>query len=98
MLLLPTTSPEGFPKVISEAWLNKCIPVTSDISSIPHYVIEGKTGFIWKRDTENWESTFNKALSIDQDHYMSLELEIDKILPKFTYEYFGKRIVNEVFL
>ncbi len=97
LLLLPTTSPEGFPKVISEAWLKKCIPVTSDISSIPHYVIEGKTGFIWNRKSENWESAFDRAMKLNSDNYMSMEAEIKDLLPKFTYEYFGERIVKEVF-
>jgi glycosyltransferase involved in cell wall biosynthesis len=97
LLLLPTTSPEGFPKVISEAWMNKCIPVTSDISSIPQYVKEGKTGFLWVRNNENWEDAFTRALMINADSYDAMEIEIKQMLPKFTYEYFGDRIVREVF-
>ena len=97
LLLLPTTSPEGFPKVISEAWMNKCIPVTSDISSIPQYVVDGKTGFLWVRNNESWEDAFARALMINGDSYDAMEIEIKQMLPKFTYEYFGDRIVREVF-
>jgi len=97
LLLLPTTSPEGFPKVISEAWLNKCIPVTSDISSIPQYVKEGKTGFLWVRNNENWQDAFDRAMMINADGYDAMETEIKLLLPKFTYEYFGELIVKEVF-
>jgi len=97
LLLLPTTSPEGFPKVISEAWLNKCIPVTSDISSIPHYVQDGLTGFVWHRNSENWKDTFNKAMKMNVDQFKQMERNINVLLPIFTYEYFGNRVISEVF-
>lgn len=96
-LLLPTTSPEGFPKVISEAWLKSCLPVTSDISSIPQYVKDGKTGFVWKRKTDDWETIFTEALMLEEIAFNKMKTEIEQILPLFTYEYFAKRIKKEVF-
>ncbi len=97
LLLLPTTSPEGFPKVISEAWLKSCLPVTSDISSIPQYVKDGKTGFVWKRKTDHWETIFTEALMLEESAFNKMKKEIEQILPLFTYEYFAKRIKKEVF-
>ncbi len=96
LLLLPTTSPEGFPKVISEAWLKSCLPVTSDISSIPQYVKDGKTGFVWKRKTDDWGRIFMEALKLEESQFKEMKKEIEQILPLFTYEYFAKRIKKEI--
>jgi glycosyltransferase involved in cell wall biosynthesis len=96
LLLLPTLSPEGFPKVISEGWLNGCIPVTSDISSIPQYVKENRTGFVWRRTIETWQTTFNRSLMMDAETHSRMMDEVAKILPRFTYEFFAKRIKSEV--
>ncbi len=96
ILFLPTSEPEGFPKVISEAWLNKCIPITSDISCIPQYVINGKTGFIQSYKSENWTEILKHVLSINNYDYNLMEKEIELILDKFTYEYFAERILSEV--
>jgi glycosyltransferase involved in cell wall biosynthesis len=96
-LMLPTLSPEGFPKVVAEAWANKCIPVVSDISSIPQYVVEGKTGILWSRGDEEWDSGVLRAFQVDNINATKMFESIDKLLPKFTYEYFGDRIIKEVF-
>lgn len=45
IILLPSDS-EGFPKVIAEAANYGCVPIVSNISSIPHYINDGN-GFLW---------------------------------------------------
>jgi glycosyltransferase involved in cell wall biosynthesis len=96
ILFLPTSEPEGFPKVISEAWLNKCIPITSDISCIPQYVINGKTGFIHNYKSENWTEILKHVLYMNNNDYKLVSKEIEPMLDKFTYEYFAERILSEV--
>ena len=96
-LLLPTTSPEGFPKVIAEAWLNKCIPVVSNVSSIPQYVVDRETGILWDIDTENWTEAMNRAFELDNVDAGRMFNNINLLLPKFTYEYFGQRVKREIF-
>jgi glycosyltransferase involved in cell wall biosynthesis len=46
MLWLPSHG-EGFPKVVAEAWSQGCIPITSDVSSLPQYIESGENGFLW---------------------------------------------------
>ena len=46
MLWLPSHG-EGFPKVVAEAWSQGCIPITSDVSSLPQYIQHHLNGFIW---------------------------------------------------
>jgi len=96
-LLLPTTSPEGFPKVIAEAWLNKCIPVVSNVSSIPQYVVDRETGILWDIDNENWTEAMNRAFELDNVDAGRMFNNINLLLPKFTYEYFGQRVKREIF-
>ena len=96
-LLLPTTSPEGFPKVVAEAWLNKCIPIVSNVSSIPQYVVDKETGILWDMDNENWAEAMNRALELDNVDADRLIENINLLLPKFTYEYFGQRVKEEIY-
>jgi glycosyltransferase involved in cell wall biosynthesis len=44
VLLLPSTSSEGWPKVLSEAMAYGAVPVASDVSSIPQYLERFQTG------------------------------------------------------
>jgi glycosyltransferase involved in cell wall biosynthesis len=96
-LFLPTTSPEGFPKVVAEAWLNKCIPVVSNISSIPQYVRDMETGILWNMENESWSNAVERALTIENNEAQRMFQNIELILPKFTYEYFGERVKREIF-
>jgi glycosyltransferase involved in cell wall biosynthesis len=43
-MLFPSSSSEGWPKVLSEAMAYGVVPVTSDISSIPQYLADFKVG------------------------------------------------------
>ena len=44
ILLLPTSSSEGWPKVLSEAMAYGAVPLSSDVSSIPQYLNRFGTG------------------------------------------------------
>lgn len=98
-LLLPTTSSEGFPKVISEAWLKGVVPVTSNVSSIPQYVRDGENGFIWDRFSgcEGFMQTMENCFKITNDTYLEMQERGFEGIEKFSYEYFSQRILNEVF-
>ena len=43
-LLLPSSSSEGWPKVLSEGMAYGVVPVTSDVSSIPQLLASFRTG------------------------------------------------------
>jgi glycosyltransferase involved in cell wall biosynthesis len=96
-LFLPTTSPEGFPKVVAEAWLNYCIPVVSNVSSIPQYVRDMETGILWNMENESWDTAVERAFKIENYEAERMFQNIKEILPKFTYEYFGERVKREIF-
>jgi glycosyltransferase involved in cell wall biosynthesis len=96
-LFLPTTSPEGFPKVVAEAWLNNCIPVVSNVSSIPQYVRDMVTGVLWNMENESWSNAVERAITIENYEAERMFQNIKEILPKFTYEYFGERVKREIF-
>ena len=49
-MLFPSSSSEGWPKVLSEAMAYGVVPVTSDISSIPQYLEEFKVGHAFNPD------------------------------------------------
>jgi glycosyltransferase involved in cell wall biosynthesis len=96
-LLLPTTSSEGFPKVIAEAWSKGCIPIVSDISSIDQYVQHKKNGFIWPRSAGiSYSEILNESLSFDEFHYASMiNLGIQQC-ELFTYEYYFLKIKEKI--
>jgi glycosyltransferase involved in cell wall biosynthesis len=56
-LLLPSRT-EGFPKVVAEALCYGCLPVVSDVGSIPQY-IDPDNGFLWER---NGRLTYSEIL------------------------------------
>lgn len=96
-LFLPTTSPEGFPKVVAEAWLNNCIPVVSNVSSISQYLRDMETGILWNMENESWATAVERALTVENSEAERMFQNIKELLPKFTYEYFGERVEREIF-
>ena len=96
--MLPTTASEGFPKAVAEAACYGCIPIVSDVGSIPHYVKDGVSGFVWKRGEGPFEETLRRALRTP-------EYELERIAhggaafsSKFTFERYSHRINNEISL
>ena len=58
-IVLPSES-EGFPKVIAEASNFGCIPIVSNVSSIPQYIKDDHNGFVWDKNKVLFESFFKR--------------------------------------
>lgn len=98
-LLLPTVSSEGFPKVLAEGWFNGCVPIVSNISSIPHYVKNNFNGFLWEIEgKKKYCSVLSDALNIDNISYMEMVRNGVSSCHLFTYERYKQRIENEILL
>jgi glycosyltransferase involved in cell wall biosynthesis len=91
VILLPSDN-EGFPKVIAEAANYGCVPIVSNVSSIPHYIDESN-GFLWdikKGVFREFVETIN--LSPENLHHKAKEaFEMSKL---FTYERYARRILE----
>jgi glycosyltransferase involved in cell wall biosynthesis len=95
-LLLPSKS-EGFPKVIGEAMNFGCIPVTSKVSSIGQYVIDGKNGFLIEPNTpETLTHIFKRVLFTEGEIFQQMIMENYKLAAKFTYEYYIDKIKKQL--
>ncbi len=94
--LLPSDS-EGFPKVIAEAANFGCIPLVSDVSSIPHYVQHRKNGFVWEAGGKDFSVFFARTLSdVEKGQLRSMATAAFKMAGLFTFERYGERIVKEI--
>ncbi|MFD1014595.1 glycosyltransferase [Winogradskyella rapida] len=95
-IVLPSAS-EGFPKVIAEALNFGCIPVVSDVSSISHYVKDGQTGFLIKRlDTASLASCLKRVLDLESVGYKELKGVTEAELARFTYDFYNKRLEQDI--
>ena len=96
-LLLPTSSSEGFPKVIAEAWCNGCVPIVMDISSIGQYVQDEVNGFICPTGDEiTYAAMLKKILELDSARYFELVKSGLSQCHLFTYEHFEYRIKERI--
>lgn len=96
--LLPTTASEGFPKVVAEACCYGAIPIVSDTSSIPHYVLHGINGFVWKIDGgDSFQSVLSAAISHPADSLKIIAKNGSSIAEKFTLERYFNRLSSEIF-
>ncbi len=96
-LLLPTTASEGFPKVVAEAWYNGCIPIVSDVSSLPQYVKDGFNGFVWRiHGEESYGDVLVRAFNTPDKFINQIEKNGYDQCSIFTYGWFEKRISNEI--
>jgi glycosyltransferase involved in cell wall biosynthesis len=94
--LLPTTASEGFPKAVAEAACYGSIPIVSDVGSIPHYVKDGVSGFVWDRNGSPFEETLTRAVGTPEDELKRIALEGAAFSSKFTFERYAKRINTEI--
>jgi glycosyltransferase involved in cell wall biosynthesis len=95
-LLLPSRS-EGFPKVIAEAFCYGCIPVCSDVGSIPQYVDEGN-GFLWKsKGLETFGDVLQMALDTRADKLSELAKNGHTLASRFSYEAYLQSLQERVF-
>jgi glycosyltransferase involved in cell wall biosynthesis len=94
--LLPTTASEGFPKAVAEAACYGSIPVVSDVGSIPHYVKDGISGFVWDREGGPFAETLRRALDTPEYDLKRIAVGGSDFSSKFTFERYVQRINNEI--
>ena len=96
-IVLPSQS-EGFPKVIGEAMNYGCIPIVSNVSCIDQYVHHKKNGILIERiSPEGISIALEDSFEISKHEYERVIHFNYKLASKFTYEYYNKRIANEIF-
>lgn len=87
---------EGFPKVISEAMLHGCIPVSSNVSCIGQYVTK-EIGFLFNGFNMNSVLDALDELILSDDLESKSKLGVD-MAHKFTYERYLARVLSEIFV
>lgn len=100
ILLLPTRSPEGFPKVVAEAMSMGCIPIVTNISAIPDYVTHGVNGFLLNSNGDLIEeilNCFNEIHLLSEYQLVDIRKNAqDTAYNYFTYERFIERVKMEI--
>jgi glycosyltransferase involved in cell wall biosynthesis len=87
--LFPSYASEGFPKVIAEACAFGCIPITSDVASIGHYIKNEKNGYIWNGAIENLIG----HLEITEVQLLSMRI----LAQKFSFENYLSCLKETIF-
>lgn len=95
LFLLPSTASEGFPKVIAEAANFGCVPVVSDVSSIPQYVSE-ETGFVWHPEKMAFTDFFKKQ-HVEANDLKEKAIRAHSMAENFTFSRYINRVVNLFF-
>lgn len=95
-LLIIASATEGFPKVISEAMMNYCVPISTRVSCIDQY-INDEIGFIIdERSVDGIGQTLKKATS---DPNLSDKKQNARALAaRFTYENYLEHLFQTVFI
>jgi len=96
--VLPTTASEGFPKVVAEAACHGCIPVVSDVSSLPQYVHNGDNGFVWSSASgKGFEKILAQALETPRAQLQEMAMAAHQLSKQFTMERYLHRLKADVF-
>lgn len=94
-LLLPSRS-EGFPKVVAEGLCYGCIPVVSDVGSIPHY-INDSNGFLWARSAENtYSDILADALSCPPEILKDKSQRGRELAKHFSYVHYVDQLKKKI--
>lgn len=97
VLLLPSSASEGFPKVIAEGANYGCIPVVSDISSLPQYIQYGINGFVMPSlDVDGLKYCIDNLISMNGDDLKQMAGKAHEMGNKFTYDYYNTRIARDI--
>lgn len=95
-LVLPSKS-EGFPKVVAEALNFGCLPVISNVGSIPHYILDGETGLIIPKLTKNSVSAaIIRATELNPLVHNRMIMNGRKLANRFTFETYLKKLHEEI--
>lgn len=94
-LLIIASATEGFPKVISEAMMNYCVPISTRVSCIDQY-INDQTGFIInERSVDGIEQVLKKAAS--DPNLSEKKKKARALAARFTYENYLMHLLQTVF-
>ncbi len=98
LLVFPSHAAEGWPKVLSEAMAHGCVPVASDISSIPQILKRLDAGIsLSLLDMELWIKTIMNLME-DRHAYDRLSQAGIESRYHFTYETMVQRLKEKVIL
>lgn len=91
-ILFPSSSSEGWPKVLSEAMAYGAVPITSDVSSIPQYLTQFNTGRFLPPD--DISSFVNTLIEYHQDPERWKRESTNAVASShcFTYSYYLERV------
>jgi glycosyltransferase involved in cell wall biosynthesis len=97
ILVLPSKS-EGFPKIVAEAWNYKVIPLVSPVGSLPHYLENGKNGFIMEEvSVKGLLQSFKGLLKRTSAELIEISENGHSTAHKFTFEKYYQKLQKEVF-
>ncbi len=98
VLLLPSKS-EGFPKVVSEAWVYGVIPIVSSVGSIPHYIKNEENGFLMDElSSYSLQKAFVSCLNATDEKLNYISENGCQMAQQFTFERYFQRLKSEVFI
>lgn len=84
---------EGFPNSLCEAMLCECVPIVSDVASMPFIV--GNSGFVLeKKNAELLKQLINKALNSDTECLGKMARQ--RIAENFTEEMRAEKLISTV--
>jgi glycosyltransferase involved in cell wall biosynthesis len=92
-LVLPSDS-EGFPKVVAEAANFGCIPVVSNVSSIPHYFNES-CAYLWKSENP-FSELLAKVLNDEPNVLKAKSNQAHHVSKQFTFEVYRNSILEKI--
>ena len=94
-LLLPSRS-EGFPKVVAEGLCYGCVPVVSDVGSIPHYIQSGN-GFLWARNGgSTYAAVLAAALSCPPESLRDKSLRGRELAKRFSFVHYMDQLNQRI--
>jgi glycosyltransferase involved in cell wall biosynthesis len=97
ILILPSKS-EGFPKIVAEAWNYQVIPLVSPVGSLPHYLENGKNGFMMDDvSKKSLKTAFERLLKMTLQELQGIAQNGQELAHKFTFEYYYSHLQKEVF-
>lgn len=94
-LLIIASATEGFPKVISEAMMNYCVPISTRVSCIDQYINEEIGYIIDERSVEGIGQVLLKAAS--DPNLSEKKKNSRKLAARFTYENYLTHLFQTVF-
>ncbi len=95
-IILPSRS-EGFPKVIAEALNFGCIPVVTEVGSIPHYIKDNVNGFtLTNVNSSTVSSKLNDIFLCEEIVYRDIIQKGREMVYNFTFENYYKELNKQI--